>query len=91
MPTLSVDDIKRVNTEFQGIGAEVQQLSEYLKGIELPLPAAETSQHWRHSHVCGSAVERSIRAWKKSCRISPKTSTVIPSAGTVRVGTKPSY
>jgi hypothetical protein len=58
MPALSVDDINQVNAEFHDIGVEAQQLSEYLKGIESPLPAVNSLEHWRHTHVCGSAVEK---------------------------------
>jgi hypothetical protein len=58
MSTLSVDDTKQIDAEFQDIGVEAQQLSEYLKGIGSPLPDRDTPEHWRHTHVCGSAVEK---------------------------------
>ena len=58
MPTLSVDDTKQIDAEFHDIGVEAQQLSEYLKGIGSPLPESNTPEHWRHTHVCGSAVEK---------------------------------
>jgi hypothetical protein len=65
MPTLSVDDINQVNAELHDIGVEAQQLSEYLKEIESPLPAADTPEHWRHTHVCGSAVEKIYTGMEK--------------------------
>jgi hypothetical protein len=58
MSTLSVDDTKQIDAEFHDIGIEAQQLSEYLKEIGSPLPDSDTAEHWRHTHVCGSAVEK---------------------------------
>jgi hypothetical protein len=65
MPTLSVDDINQANAEFHDIGVEAHRLSDYLKGIESPLPAVDTAEHWRHTHVCGSAVEKIYTGMEK--------------------------
>jgi hypothetical protein len=58
MPTLSVHDVGRIRYEFEDIGIEAAQLSDYLKEIGSRLPDKDTPEHWRHTHVCGSAIEK---------------------------------